>query len=212
MVYRYRSIVLFCVIISSLLINEIIYNCGNKFVFDPSKFSIEMGIELKDVMNYIDVLTSKKLIRVEVLKNDKGIMEDVVVFDDFFSKLGLLTMEEVNKVSKSDGTVYFPDKVKMEESKDQNLVPKLDFGSVPTYKSETESGDNNDNENNNEEIEVATFNDNKEGVFQTKIDTEDMKFNKIDFTHEDSNFHKENQILSDQNECNSLKIASQKYV
>ena len=64
-----------------------LYNCGNKFVFDPSKFSTEMGIELKDVMNYIDVLTSKKLIRVEVLKNDKGIMEDVVVLDDFFSKL-----------------------------------------------------------------------------------------------------------------------------
>ena len=84
-----------------------LYNCGNKFVFDPSKFSIEMGIELKDVMNYIDVLTSKKLIRVEVLKNDKGIMEDVVVLDDFFSKLGLLTMEEVNKVSKSDGTDIF---------------------------------------------------------------------------------------------------------
>lgn len=84
-----------------------LYNCGNKFVFDPSKFSAEMGIELKDVMNYIDVLTSKKLIRVEVLKNDKGIMEDVVVLDDFFSKLGLLTMEEVNKVSKSDGTDIF---------------------------------------------------------------------------------------------------------
>ena len=84
-----------------------LYNCGNKFVFDPSKFSTEMGIELKDVMNYIDVLTSKKLIRVEVLKNDKGIMEDVVVLDDFFSKLGLLTMEEVNKVSKSDGTDIF---------------------------------------------------------------------------------------------------------
>ena len=42
MVYRYRSIVLFCVIISSLLINEIIYNCGNKsIVHGEETLSIE---------------------------------------------------------------------------------------------------------------------------------------------------------------------------
>ena len=144
------------------------------------------------------------------LIKEKGINIDEILNDvsQMNNQMSSSSRTDISKAS----TVYFPDKVKMEESKDQNLVPKLDFGSVPTYKSETESGDNNDNENNNEEIEVATFNDNKEGVFQTKIDTEDMKFNKIDFTHEDSNFHKENQILSDQNECNSLKIASQKYV
>lgn len=84
-----------------------LYNCGKRFVFDPNKFSSEMGLELKDVMNYIDVLTSKKLIRVEVLKNDKGIMEDFVILDDFFSKLGLMTMEEVNKVQRSDESSIF---------------------------------------------------------------------------------------------------------
>ena len=151
-----------------------------------------------------------KLMQVIFLIKEKGINIDEILNDvsQMNNQMSSSSRTDISKAS----TVYFPDKVKMEESKDQNLVPKLDFGSVPTYKSETESGDNNDNENNNEEIEVATFNDNKEGVFQTKIDTEDMKFNKIDFTHEDSNFHKENQILSDQNECNSLKIASQKYV
>ena len=42
MVYRYRSIVLFCVIISSLLINEIIYNYGNKsIVHGEEALSIE---------------------------------------------------------------------------------------------------------------------------------------------------------------------------
>ena len=50
-----------------------LYNLGDKFLFDPNKFSNDLNIELKEVMNYISILTDKKLIRVEVLKNDKDI-------------------------------------------------------------------------------------------------------------------------------------------
>lgn len=149
-----------------------------------------------------------KLMQVIFLIKERGINIDEILNDvsQMNNQMSNSSRTDISKAS----TVYFPDKVKMEESKDQILVPKLDFGSVPTYKSETDSGDNN--ENDNEDIEVATFNDNKEGVFQTKINTGDMKFNKIDFTQEDSNFHKENQILSDNNECSSVKIPSQKYI
>jgi len=83
-----------------------LYNLGNKFLFDPSKFSNDLNIEVKDVMNYIGVLTDKKLIRVEVLKNDKNIMEEVVILDDFYTKLTLLTIEEVNDSKSIDSNIF----------------------------------------------------------------------------------------------------------
>lgn len=84
-----------------LELNELIflmylYNLGNKFLFDPNKFSDDLNIELTDVMNYISILTDKGFIRVEVLKNEKGLMEEVVLLEDFYSKLALITMDEVN--------------------------------------------------------------------------------------------------------------------
>lgn len=73
-----------------------LYNLGNKFLFDPNKFSDDLNIELTDVMNYISILTDKGFIRVEVLKNEKALMEEVVLLEDFYSKLALITMDEVN--------------------------------------------------------------------------------------------------------------------
>lgn len=83
-----------------------LYNLGDKFLFDPNKFSNDLGIEIKDVMNYTSILTDKKLIRVEVLKNEKDVMEDVVILDDFFQKLALLTIDNVNSEDNSDSNVY----------------------------------------------------------------------------------------------------------
>ena len=83
-----------------------LYNLGNKFLFDPSKFSNELNIDIKDVMNYISVLTDKKLIKVEVLKNDKGVMEEVVIIDDFYQKLAYFTIDKVNNDDNSDSNIF----------------------------------------------------------------------------------------------------------
>lgn len=79
-----------------------LYNLGNKFVFNPAKFAEDLNIDLGTVMGYIDKLSDKKLIRVDVVKNDKGIMEETVLLDDFYSKLSLITMDEVVNEEKSD--------------------------------------------------------------------------------------------------------------
>lgn len=84
-----------------------LYNLGNKFLFDPGKFSGELNIELMDVMNYIGILTDKHLIRVEVLKNEKGLMEEVVVLDDFYNKISMITIDEVNNTSNSENSNIF---------------------------------------------------------------------------------------------------------
>lgn len=82
------------------------YNLGDKFLFNPVKYSEELGIDLPNVMNYVGILTDKKFIRVEVLKNDKGLMEEVVILDDFYNKLSLLTIDEVNSSPKDNSSVF----------------------------------------------------------------------------------------------------------
>ena len=81
-----------------------LYNLGNKFIFDPSKFASDLNLDIKDVMNYIGTLSEKHFIRVEVMKNDNGLMEEMVLMDDFYSKLSLITMDEVNNVSSADSS------------------------------------------------------------------------------------------------------------
>ncbi len=81
-----------------------LYNLGNKFIFDPSKFASDLNLDIKDVMNYIGTLSDKHFIRVEVMKNEKGLMEEMVLMDDFYSKLSFITMGEVNSVSSADNS------------------------------------------------------------------------------------------------------------
>ena len=81
-----------------------LYNLGNKFIFDPSKFASDLNLDIKDIMNYIGTLSDKHFIRVEVMKNDKGLMEEMVLMDDFYSKLSLITMDEINNASSTDSS------------------------------------------------------------------------------------------------------------
>ncbi|MBR2828400.1 MAG: DnaD domain protein [Bacilli bacterium] len=81
-----------------------LYNLGNKTLFNPNLFSKELNMDLSMVMSFVDDLTEKKLIRVEVLKNDKGLMEEVIVLDDFYNKLTYLIMGE--KTDNSSSTIY----------------------------------------------------------------------------------------------------------
>ena len=95
-----------------LEINEFIflmylYSLSNKFVFDPLKFSAELNLTTKDVMNYIGILSDKNFISVDVMKNEKGLMEEVVLLDNFYKKLSLITMDEVNQVSRSENSNIF---------------------------------------------------------------------------------------------------------
>lgn len=84
-----------------------LYNLGNGSLFNPGKFAQDLNLELIEVMGYIGTLTDKKFIRVDVIKNDKGLMEEVVLLDDFYNKLSLMTIEEVNQVSRSDDSNIF---------------------------------------------------------------------------------------------------------
>lgn len=84
-----------------------LYNLGNKFLFDPERFSRDLNIEMMEVMEYIGLLTDKHFIKVEVLKNEKGLMEEVVILDEFYNRLSLIAIDEVNSTSNSDNSNIF---------------------------------------------------------------------------------------------------------
>ena len=79
-----------------------IYGLGNKTLFNPNKFCDDLNLELMEVMNLVSNLTDKGFIKVEVLKNEKGIMEEIIVLDGFFDKLNLIALDEVNKEEQVD--------------------------------------------------------------------------------------------------------------
>ena len=73
-----------------------LYNKGDKELFDPGKISNDLNIPLKDVMKYISTLTDKKMLKVDVVKNDKNILEDIIDLDDFYRKISLKMVSNVN--------------------------------------------------------------------------------------------------------------------
>lgn len=70
---------------------------GNKIVFNLDKIITDLAFKLEDVMTMIDSLSEKKYLSVDVIKNDKGIMEEYIVLDLFFDKVTMLLMEEINQ-------------------------------------------------------------------------------------------------------------------
>ena len=79
---------------------------GNNFLFDPSKFSNDLNLDLSKIMGYVDTLTNKGFISLDVLKNEKGYTEEVVLLDGFYQKVSLLMMEDVSDNTELNSTVF----------------------------------------------------------------------------------------------------------
>lgn len=86
-----------------------LYNKGNEFTFDPDKISNDMGIDTSRVMELISNLSDKDMIKVDVKKNEKGFMEDIVLLDGFYNKLRIQIVNEVSEEKENeviDSTIY----------------------------------------------------------------------------------------------------------
>ena len=94
--YLLKNYKKFNIDMNSFIFLMYLYNLGDGYLFDPEKFSNELNITTKDVLTYIDKLTDNGLLRVEVLKNDKDIMEEVVILEGLYNKISLITMEDIN--------------------------------------------------------------------------------------------------------------------
>ena len=80
---------------SFLLLNYLMDK--NITVFDPNNLSQLFNTSLEIIMIWMDELTSKKLVTVEVKKNDKGVLEEIINLELFYSKVNNLLLDEINK-------------------------------------------------------------------------------------------------------------------
>lgn len=76
-------------------------NLGEKFVFDPALLSKRLNYSLDCVMEFISDLTDRGFLSVDVVKNEKGIMEEYVSLEFFYSKVSHLLVEEINQAKET---------------------------------------------------------------------------------------------------------------
>ena len=80
-----------------------LYNEGEFVLFDLNKINEDLGINHNDLMNLIGILSGKNLIEFKVIDNDKGIKEEYLSLENFYSKVSLLLMD--NKEDKKEEQV-----------------------------------------------------------------------------------------------------------
>lgn len=88
-------------------------NLGTEVLFHPNRFATDLNITTEEVLSYIDVLSEKHYISVEVIKNDKNIMEEYIILDLFYEKLTNLWIADINQN-------------KLEEEKNSNIFETIE--------------------------------------------------------------------------------------
>ena len=88
-------------------------NLGDKVIFNPNSLASNLNLTLEEVLSYIDSLTEKSYISIEVIKNDKNIMEEYIVLDMFYEKLTNIMIDDINQA-------------KIEEEKSSNVFEVIE--------------------------------------------------------------------------------------
>ena len=88
-------------------------NLGTNIIFDPNRFTTDLGLSMELILSYIDELSEKKYISIDVIKNDKGGMEEYVILDLFYEKVTNLMIDDINKA-------------KIEEEKNSNIYEAIE--------------------------------------------------------------------------------------
>lgn len=72
-------------------------NLGSQFTFDPNRLANDLNLTLEEVLSYIDELSEKHFISLEVIKNDKNVMEEYIMLDLFYEKLTNMLIADINQ-------------------------------------------------------------------------------------------------------------------
>ncbi len=81
-------------------------NFGTKSIFDPKKAHESLNIELMSVMELVSNLTEKKMLTVNVEKNDKNVREEYIDISSFYSKVSSLVVENINNTPKDMTSIF----------------------------------------------------------------------------------------------------------
>lgn len=68
----------------------------DQVIFDPSVIASDLKMDMMKVMEFVSNLTDKGLVNLNTRKNDKGIVEDVIDLDPYWTKMEGYIKEELN--------------------------------------------------------------------------------------------------------------------
>lgn len=88
-------------------------NLGDKIIFNPNSLANGLNLTLEEVLSYIDTLTEKGYISIEVIKNDKNVMDEYIVLELFYEKLTNIMIDGINQA-------------KIEEEKTSNVFEVIE--------------------------------------------------------------------------------------
>ena len=88
-------------------------NLGDKIIFNPNSLAEDLNLSLQDVLSYVDTLTDKGYISIEVIKNEKNVMDEYIVLDLFYEKLTNIMIDGINQE-------------KIEEEKNSNVFEVIE--------------------------------------------------------------------------------------
>ena len=85
-----------------------LHTLGEKIIFNPQKFTDELGTSLEKILVYIDELTKNNLINFEIIKNDKNISEEYLSLSFFYERISMLLIENSNQTNDNsvDNTIF----------------------------------------------------------------------------------------------------------
>ena len=82
-----------------------LYN-HNSNIYDPSIIVNDLDIPVETVLIGIDSLQEKGLINIDVNKTDNGLLEEKINLNNFYEKIALSLIEELNENEISDDSIF----------------------------------------------------------------------------------------------------------
>lgn len=89
--------------LDSLLLLSYLFQ-SNQSTFDCRKAIATLRMDESTLLNSFNQLVEKDLVSIQVIKNGKGVMDEVVSLEPFFQKLALILIGEEPK--EKDGSIY----------------------------------------------------------------------------------------------------------
>ena len=83
-----------------------LYNKQDNLDFNPDKISLDLNIDIMEVMGYVAVLTDKGYLKLEVKKTENNILEEVIDLSSFYERISMLLINK-DKEEKEDNNILF---------------------------------------------------------------------------------------------------------
>lgn len=87
-----------------------LYNKQDNLDFNPEKISLDLNIDIMEVMGYISTLTDKGYLNLQVKKTDNNLLEEVIDLSSFYEKISILLINNEEIETNDKGILNFVEK------------------------------------------------------------------------------------------------------